>query len=101
MEMEAKQFEVVNEFLHKYACIFPFTYFTLLREWTYLHLFILACLHTGGRTLVPTNLGIVLVHGYYKIDPDLCIPQMRSRVENMLNMIAKGTVKCWYDFLNS
>ena len=39
------------------------------------------------RTLVPTSLGVVLVHGYMKIDPDLVMPDIRSAVEvRMINM---------------
>ncbi len=42
------------------------------------------------RRLVPTTLGIVLVHGYQRIDADLCLPKMRSQVETQLNLIAQG-----------
>jgi DNA topoisomerase III len=43
-----------------------------------------------GRTLVPTGLGVVLVHGYYRIDPDLVLPDVRATIERFCDMIAKG-----------
>ncbi|ORX62280.1 prokaryotic type I DNA topoisomerase [Hesseltinella vesiculosa] len=44
----------------------------------------------SGRRMIPTNLGIVLIHGYQKIDTDLSLPRMRSDMEQQLNLIATG-----------
>ena len=45
-----------------------------------------------GRQLIPTKLGILLVHGYQKIDNDLVSSSIRSNLERELNLIAKGQV---------
>ena len=44
----------------------------------------------SGRRLIPTQLGIVLVHGYQKIDIDLVLPTRRAALERQLNEIALG-----------
>lgn len=46
---------------------------------------------SGGRRLIPTKLGIVLVHGYQRIDSDLVLPTRRAAMEVKLNEIAAGT----------
>ncbi|PON95541.1 DNA topoisomerase, type IA [Trema orientale] len=44
----------------------------------------------AGRKLVPTALGITLIRGYQCIDPDLCLPDIRSFIEQQINLVAKG-----------
>lgn len=44
----------------------------------------------AGRRLVPTALGISLIRGYQCIDPDLCLPDIRSFIEHQIALVAKG-----------
>ncbi|KAK6930656.1 DNA topoisomerase, type IA, central [Dillenia turbinata] len=44
----------------------------------------------AGRKLVPTPLGISLIRGYQCIDPDLCLPDIRSFIEQQIALVAKG-----------
>ncbi|KAL0237106.1 hypothetical protein PCE1_000503 [Barthelona sp. PCE] len=47
--------------------------------------------HLGsGRTLVPTRLGLCLIHAFLKIDPELCLPKVRSSIEGSVTEIANG-----------
>jgi DNA topoisomerase-3 len=45
---------------------------------------------TGGRRLVPTQLGVALVHGYHRIDPDQVLPTVRRSIEQLIGLIARG-----------
>lgn len=40
--------------------------------------------------MVPTALGISLIRGYQCIDPDLCLPDIRSFIEHQIDLVAKG-----------
>ncbi|XP_059446946.1 DNA topoisomerase 3-beta isoform X1 [Corylus avellana] len=44
----------------------------------------------AGRKLVPTALGITLIRGYQCIDPDLCLPDIRSFIEQQITLVANG-----------
>ncbi|PSS35638.1 DNA topoisomerase [Actinidia chinensis var. chinensis] len=44
----------------------------------------------AGRKLVPTPLGISLIRGYQCIDPDLCLPDIRSFIEQQITLVANG-----------
>lgn len=43
-----------------------------------------------SRRLVPTQLGVTLVHGFYLVDKDLVLPKVRSEIEKNVALIAKG-----------
>lgn len=47
-------------------------------------------LHERTRTLEPNKLGIALVHGYHRIDPELVLPKVRANIESMCAKIATG-----------
>eukprot|EP00933_Yihiella_yeosuensis_P022632 TRINITY_DN1779_c0_g1_i1.p1 TRINITY_DN1779_c0_g1~~TRINITY_DN1779_c0_g1_i1.p1 ORF type:complete len:858 (+),score=171.26 TRINITY_DN1779_c0_g1_i1:68-2641(+) len=43
-----------------------------------------------GRRLVPTKLGIALVHGYQMVDNELVIPKVRANMEKACTLIAEA-----------
>ena len=49
--------------------------------------------HCAFSRLVPTRLGIVLVQGYLRIDPDLVLPRIRANIETACDLIASGQAK--------
>ncbi|XP_074383430.1 DNA topoisomerase 3-beta isoform X6 [Apium graveolens] len=44
----------------------------------------------AGRRLIPTALGVSLIRGYQCIDPDLCLPDIRSFIEQQITLVSKG-----------
>jgi len=44
----------------------------------------------AGRRVVPTKLGIIVVHGYHRIDSELVLPKVRAHIEEEVNNIAAG-----------
>ncbi|CAK9078862.1 DNA topoisomerase 3-beta-1 (DNA topoisomerase III beta-1) [Durusdinium trenchii] len=48
-----------------------------------------------GRRLIPTQLGIALVHGYEKVDNELVIPKVRANMEAMCTKVAEGRAEKW------
>ncbi|BBG93468.1 DNA topoisomerase, type IA, core, partial [Prunus dulcis] len=45
---------------------------------------------TSWQEAGPTALGITLIRGYQCIDPDLCLPDIRSFIEQQITLVAKG-----------
>ncbi|KAA6353836.1 MAG: putative DNA topoisomerase 3-beta, partial [Streblomastix strix] len=44
----------------------------------------------NARHMIPTQLGIMLVHGYHRIDPDLVLPSVRRQIETLITLVAEG-----------
>ena len=44
----------------------------------------------NNRKLVPSKIGLALVHGYIKVDKELVHASMRSKTESQTDLIAKG-----------
>lgn len=43
----------------------------------------------GSRKLMPTDLGLSLIHGYDDIDKDLSSSELRSGIEKSVNLVAE------------
>merc|ERR1719230_1581409 len=46
-----------------------------------------------GRRLVPTKLGIALVHGYQTVDNELVVPKVRANMEKACTLVAEGKAR--------
>lgn len=44
----------------------------------------------SGRTLIPTQLGLLLLHGLYSIDPEVVLPSVRREIEAQCALVAEG-----------
>ena len=42
------------------------------------------------RRLIPTEMGLTLVHGYLQIDPELVLPRVRASIEEECSRIGRG-----------
>merc|ERR1712061_280585 len=47
-----------------------------------------------GRRLIPTKLGIGLVHGFQLVDNELVIPRVRANIESSCTLVAQGKAEC-------
>jgi len=47
-----------------------------------------------GRRLVPTKLGIALIHGFQLVDNELVIHRVRGNIEAMCTLISQGQAQC-------
>lgn len=56
------------------------------------------CFQGHNRVLVPSRLGIVLIHGISRIDSSLCQPTVRREVEQFMLKIAKGETLLFLPF---
>ncbi|GMT13872.1 hypothetical protein PFISCL1PPCAC_5169, partial [Pristionchus fissidentatus] len=43
-----------------------------------------------SRRLIPTQLGVCVIHGYRAVDPELVLPTIRADLERQLELIATG-----------
>lgn len=46
-----------------------------------------------GRTLVPTEMGLTLIHGFLQIDPELVLPRVRRSIEEECKLVARGEAR--------
>ena len=82
----------ITENFDSHACLNVENCFIECMFWNIDFQFALRLQVQAGRKLVPTALGISLIRGYQCIDPDLCLPDIRSFIEQQITLVAKGQV---------